>query len=163
ARLSPANRRRRGGRPPVPEADRAGPRDRRPARPGRAAGRRAGAVAGPGPPRLPPRTPPPDPRPPARGGGAPRARGRAPPRAALEDHAEARLALGEHTGLAAELAELLAAHPLRERLRAAHMRALYRAGRPSEALDSFEELRGRLADELGLDPGPDLVALHLAV
>jgi len=83
--------------------------------------------------------------------------------AALEDHAEARLALGEHTGLAAELAELLAAHPLRERLRAAHMRALYRAGRPSEALDSFEELRGRLADELGLDPGPDLVALHRAV
>jgi predicted ATPase/DNA-binding SARP family transcriptional activator len=83
--------------------------------------------------------------------------------AALEDHAEARLALGEHTELAAELAELLAAHPLRERLRAAHMRALYRSGRPSEALDSFEELRVRLADELGLDPGPDLAALHRAV
>ena len=83
--------------------------------------------------------------------------------AALEDHAEARLALGEHTELVAELAELLAAHPLRERLRAAHMRALYRSGRPSEALDSFEELRVRLADELGLDPGPDLVALHRAV
>jgi predicted ATPase/DNA-binding SARP family transcriptional activator len=83
--------------------------------------------------------------------------------AALEDHAEARLALGEHTDLAAELAELLAAHPLRERLRAAHMRALYRSGRPSEALDSYRELRVRLADELGLDPGPDLVALHRAV
>jgi predicted ATPase/DNA-binding SARP family transcriptional activator len=83
--------------------------------------------------------------------------------AALEDHADARLALGEHTELVAELAELLAAHPLRERLRAAHMRALYRSGRPSEALDSFEELRVRLADELGLDPGPDLVALHRAV
>ena len=82
---------------------------------------------------------------------------------ALEDHAEARLALGEHTELVAELAELLAAHPLRERLRAAHMRALYRSGRPGEALASYEELRLRLADELGLDSGPDLVALHRAV
>jgi predicted ATPase/DNA-binding SARP family transcriptional activator len=83
--------------------------------------------------------------------------------AALEDHAEARLALGEHIELAAELAELLAAHPLRERLRAAHMLALYRSGRPGEALDSYEEIRVRLADELGLDLGPDLVALHQAV
>ncbi|HEY7429996.1 MAG TPA: BTAD domain-containing putative transcriptional regulator [Streptosporangiaceae bacterium] len=82
---------------------------------------------------------------------------------ALEDRAEARLALGGHAELAAELAELLAAHPLRERLRAAHMRALYLSGRPSEALDSFAELRARLADELGLDPGPDLVSLHRAV
>jgi len=87
--------------------------------------------------------------------------------AACEDRAEARLAVGAGTEqaaeLAAELAELLAAHPLRERLRAAHLRALYRAGRPSEALDSFEELRLRLTEELGLDPGPDLVALHRAV
>jgi predicted ATPase/DNA-binding SARP family transcriptional activator len=83
--------------------------------------------------------------------------------AALEDHAEVRLALGEHTELVAELAELLAADPLRERLRAAHMRALYRSGRPGEALESFEGLRVRLADELGLDPGPDLRALHQAV
>ncbi len=83
--------------------------------------------------------------------------------AALEDHAEARLALGEHIELAAELGELLATHPLRERLRAAHMRALYRSGRPSEALDSYEELRVHLADELGLDPGPEMVALHRAV
>ncbi|MEU8800825.1 BTAD domain-containing putative transcriptional regulator [Spirillospora sp. NPDC048819] len=83
--------------------------------------------------------------------------------AAWEDHAEARLALGEHAGLVAELAGLLAAHPLRERLRAAHMRALYRSGRTSEALDSYEEHRARLAGELGLDPGPDLVALHRAV
>ncbi|MGH3679925.1 MAG: BTAD domain-containing putative transcriptional regulator, partial [Natronosporangium sp.] len=82
---------------------------------------------------------------------------------ALEDHAEARLACGEHAELVAELTELLAAYPLRERLRAAHIRALYRSGRPSEALASYEQLRGRLADELGLDPGPDLVALHRAV
>jgi predicted ATPase/DNA-binding SARP family transcriptional activator len=83
--------------------------------------------------------------------------------AALEDLAEARLALGEHAELVAELAEWLAAHPTRERLRAVHMLALYRAGRPSEALDSFEELRVHLADELGLDPGPELVSLHRAV
>src|SRR5436190_1624716 len=83
--------------------------------------------------------------------------------AALEDHAEARLALGRHSEMVGELAELLAAHPLRERLRAAHMRALYRSGRPGEALGSYEELRARLADELGLDPGPDLVALHRAI
>ncbi|MDR2987193.1 MAG: AfsR/SARP family transcriptional regulator, partial [Nocardiopsaceae bacterium] len=82
---------------------------------------------------------------------------------ALEDRADARLAVGQHAELAAELAELLSAHPMRERLRAAHMRALYLSGRPSEALDSFEELRARLADELGLDPGPDLVSLHQSV
>ncbi|WP_440071684.1 BTAD domain-containing putative transcriptional regulator [Streptosporangium sp. OZ121] len=82
---------------------------------------------------------------------------------AQEDRAEVRLELGEHVLLAGELGDLLAAHPLRERLRAAHMRALYRSGRQSEALDSYEELRVLLADELGLDPGADLVALHRAV
>jgi predicted ATPase/DNA-binding SARP family transcriptional activator len=82
---------------------------------------------------------------------------------ALEDAAEARLALGEHAVLAGELGELVAAHPLRERLRAAHMRALYGAGRQSEALDGYEEMRRRLADELGLDPGPELVALQRAI
>src|ERR1700684_1083188 len=46
---------------------------------------------------------------------------------ALEDHAEARLALGEHSLLAGELSELVARHPLRERLRATHMLALYRS------------------------------------
>ncbi|MBC6462234.1 BTAD domain-containing putative transcriptional regulator [Actinomadura sp. HBU206391] len=82
---------------------------------------------------------------------------------AQEDRAEAWLALGEHTALAGELGDLLAEHPLRERLRAAHMRALYRSGRQSEALDSYERLRALLADELGLDPGPGLVALHRAI
>ncbi|WP_067489097.1 BTAD domain-containing putative transcriptional regulator [Actinomadura hibisca] len=82
---------------------------------------------------------------------------------ALEDHAEVRLTLGEHGALVGELADALAAHPLRERLRAAHMRALYRSGRQSEALDSFEELRSRLADELGLDPSAELVTLQRAV
>ncbi|MFB9183629.1 BTAD domain-containing putative transcriptional regulator [Dactylosporangium sucinum] len=82
---------------------------------------------------------------------------------AEEDLAEARLSLGEHALLAGELGALLTEHPLRERLRAAHMRALYRSGRQSEALASYEELRGLLADELGLDPGAELVALHRAI
>ncbi|MGB2568716.1 BTAD domain-containing putative transcriptional regulator [Micromonospora citrea] len=77
-----------------------------------------------------------------------------------EKLAEARLARGEHALVVAELAELVARHPLRESLRALHLRALYAAGRQSEALDSYAELRTRLADELGLDPGPELVALH---
>ena len=47
---------------------------------------------------------------------------------ALEEQAEVRLALGEHSLLTGELGELVADHPLRERLRAAHMLALYRAG-----------------------------------
>ncbi|WP_461012474.1 BTAD domain-containing putative transcriptional regulator, partial [Streptomyces capparidis] len=82
---------------------------------------------------------------------------------AEEDLAEARLALGEHTALIGELRELVARHPLRERPRAALMRALYRAGRQSEALDSFGELRDRLREELGLDPSPELAALHRAI
>ncbi|MFC5834037.1 BTAD domain-containing putative transcriptional regulator [Nonomuraea insulae] len=82
---------------------------------------------------------------------------------ALEQHAEARLELGEHGLLVGELGDLVGRHPLRERLRAVHMRALYRAGRQSEALASYGELRERLSDELGLDPGPDLVALHQAI
>lgn len=82
---------------------------------------------------------------------------------AAEEHAEARLALGEHAALAGELGELAAAHPLRERLRALHMRALYGAGRQSEALGEFEKLRTALAEELGLDPGPELVALQRAI
>jgi predicted ATPase/DNA-binding SARP family transcriptional activator len=83
--------------------------------------------------------------------------------AAVEGYAEARLALGEHSLLASELGELVARHPLRERLRAAHMLALYRAGRQAEAVRSYGELRSRLADELGLDPGPSLAALYQAM
>ena len=83
--------------------------------------------------------------------------------AAVEERAEALLELGEHALLGGELAELVARHPLRERLRAAHMRALYLSGRPNDALDAYHELRTRLRDELGTDPGPELVALHRAV
>ncbi|MEV4095892.1 BTAD domain-containing putative transcriptional regulator [Streptosporangium saharense] len=79
---------------------------------------------------------------------------------ALEEQAEARLELGEHGLLAGELGDLTGRHPLRERLRAAHMRALYGAGRASEALDSYRDLRRRLEQELGLEPGPELAALQ---
>src|SRR5260370_2011753 len=83
--------------------------------------------------------------------------------AALEERAEAGLALGEHSLLAGELGDLVSRHPLRERLRAAHMLALYRTGRQADAVHSYGELRGRLAGELGLDPGPGLVSLYQAI
>ncbi|WP_338783603.1 BTAD domain-containing putative transcriptional regulator [Streptomyces sp. DG1A-41] len=83
--------------------------------------------------------------------------------AVVEDHAEVRLTLGEHTALAAELGTLVARHPLRERLRMAHMRALYRSGRQGDALQSFQELRRELAEELGASPGPEAAALHEAI
>ncbi|MEW2060264.1 MULTISPECIES: BTAD domain-containing putative transcriptional regulator [unclassified Streptomyces] len=83
--------------------------------------------------------------------------------AVVEDHAEVRLTLGEHTALAAELGAVVARYPLRERLRMAHMRALYRSGRQGDALQSFQELRRELAEELGASPGPDAAALHEAI
>ncbi|KOT90049.1 ATPase [Streptomyces sp. NRRL F-5755] len=82
---------------------------------------------------------------------------------ALEAQAAARLELGEHGALTGELAELVARHPLRERLCALHLRALYGAGRQSEALAAYAALRERLAEELGVDPGPELTALHQAI
>ncbi|MFT9786652.1 AfsR/SARP family transcriptional regulator [Streptomyces rhizosphaericola] len=81
----------------------------------------------------------------------------------LEEQAEARLETGDHALLAGELADLVARHPLRERLRAALMRALYAAGRQSEALTSYADLRTRLAEELGVDPSPELASLHQAM
>ncbi|MFB9854986.1 BTAD domain-containing putative transcriptional regulator [Micromonospora andamanensis] len=83
--------------------------------------------------------------------------------AAVEDNAEARLQRGDHMQLAAELGDLVDRYPLRERLRAVHMRALYRAGRQSEALTSARELRLRLSDELGVDPSPELADLQAAI
>ncbi|WP_116244987.1 BTAD domain-containing putative transcriptional regulator [Nocardiopsis sp. FIRDI 009] len=79
---------------------------------------------------------------------------------AVEDRLRARLDLGEDAALIPELDELVEREPLRERLRAAHMLALYRAGRQSEALESYRRMRGLLADEVGVDPGPELVRLH---
>ncbi|MFG3255654.1 BTAD domain-containing putative transcriptional regulator [Streptomyces sp. NPDC048172] len=82
---------------------------------------------------------------------------------ALEEWAEARLERGEHAALTGELGDLVERHPLRERLRATQIRALYRAGRQSEALAAYERVRALLAEELGVDPGPELTDLHGAV
>ncbi|WP_017599567.1 AfsR/SARP family transcriptional regulator, partial [Nocardiopsis lucentensis] len=79
---------------------------------------------------------------------------------AVEDRARARLDLGEDATLIPELDELVEREPLRERLRAAHMLALYRAGRQSEALESYRRIHELLSDEVGVDPGPELVRLH---
>lgn len=82
---------------------------------------------------------------------------------ALEDRAEVMLELGEHSLLVGELGDLITQYPLRERLRATQMRALYRAGRQSEALLTFDELRKLLAVQLGLEPSAELIALRQAV
>ncbi|WP_371621610.1 winged helix-turn-helix domain-containing protein [Streptomyces sp. NBC_01116] len=82
---------------------------------------------------------------------------------ALEEQAEARLNLGENALVADELGDVVDLHPLRERLRAAHVRALYRAGRQSAALSSYADLREHLAETLGLDPSPELAALHRSI
>ncbi|MEU7294637.1 BTAD domain-containing putative transcriptional regulator [Streptomyces exfoliatus] len=80
----------------------------------------------------------------------------------VEEQAEARLESGDPL-LLGETAGLVARHPLRERLRAVRMRALYGAGRQHEAVATYTELRTLLADELGLDPSPGLAALYEAI
>jgi predicted ATPase/DNA-binding SARP family transcriptional activator len=82
---------------------------------------------------------------------------------ALEDRIEADLALGGGRDLVAELEALAVEHPLRERPRGQLMRALYRSGRQADALTLYADTRTTLADQLGVDPGPELQALHLAM
>ena len=82
---------------------------------------------------------------------------------ALEDRFDAEVGLGHGAELVAELTELVAAHPVRERLVAALMRALAAAGRDTEALLAYERTREALADLLGVDPSPELSALHVAL
>jgi DNA-binding SARP family transcriptional activator len=82
---------------------------------------------------------------------------------AIEERIEADLALGRHSDLVAELESLVAKHPLRERLRAQLMLALYRSGRQSEALTAYQEARQTLVGELGIEPGRPLRDLHQAI
>ncbi|WP_161500644.1 AfsR/SARP family transcriptional regulator [Embleya scabrispora] len=82
---------------------------------------------------------------------------------AIEDRVQAQLILGRSQGLAAELEQLTREHPLRERLYGLLIRTLHEEGRRADALTLYQDLRERLADELGIDPSPDLEAAYLAV
>ncbi|MFJ5292446.1 MULTISPECIES: BTAD domain-containing putative transcriptional regulator [unclassified Streptomyces] len=70
------------------------------------------------------------------------------------------LEVGCHAEAVSELTSLTAAHPLRERLRELLMLALYRSGRQAEALAVYADTRKLLADELGVDPRPELARLQ---
>ena len=91
-----------------------------------------------------------------------------PARARLEElhvdvqqhRVEALLGLGQPERAVSDLRPLLEAHPFRERLWEQQMLGLYRAGRQAAALAVFDEARRVLGSELGVDPGPGLVALH---
>jgi predicted ATPase/DNA-binding SARP family transcriptional activator len=83
--------------------------------------------------------------------------------AAVEDRVDADLGAGGAAAPVAELEALVAAHPLNERLRGLLMRALHAAGRPADALAVYAETRRLLADELGVDPSPELDRLHTAM
>lgn len=81
----------------------------------------------------------------------------------LEDCLDLELAMGRHRQLVAELAALVAEHPLRESMRAKHMLALYRAGRTCDALRSYRIGRDLIRDELGLEPSDELRSLERAI
>jgi predicted ATPase/DNA-binding SARP family transcriptional activator/tetratricopeptide (TPR) repeat protein len=83
--------------------------------------------------------------------------------AAMEDRFDAEISLGHGVDVVTELTDLVAAHPVRERLVAALMRALVATGRDTEALLVYERTREALADTLGVDPAPELSALHVAL
>jgi DNA-binding SARP family transcriptional activator len=78
----------------------------------------------------------------------------------VEEQIDAELELGRHAQVVPELERLVVDHPLRERMRAQLMLALYRAGRQADALQAFQEARTRLVDGLGIDPSPALRRLE---
>ncbi len=79
---------------------------------------------------------------------------------ALAARIDADLHLGRHGEVVAELRQLVAAHPLQEQFHAQLMLSLYRAGRQADALAAYQVVRHVLADQLGIDPGPELRLLH---
>ncbi|MGH8794293.1 MAG: BTAD domain-containing putative transcriptional regulator, partial [Stackebrandtia sp.] len=83
--------------------------------------------------------------------------------AAVESRVEAELEAGAHETLVSELADLTAAHPERERLLAARMKALYKCGRVAEALEAYRDAAADLSDRLGLDFGDELNELYVAM
>jgi len=82
---------------------------------------------------------------------------------AAELHFDVELGLGRHNAIIGELRDFTARNPLRERFWAQLITALYRSGRQAEALQAFQDVRTVLADELGIDPGPELLELHRQV
>jgi DNA-binding SARP family transcriptional activator len=82
---------------------------------------------------------------------------------ATEDCIEAELACAKHRQVLGELEALVLTHPLRERLWAHRMLALYRSGRQSDALAAYQQLRDHLDEELGLQPSPELQKLHQSI
>ena len=83
--------------------------------------------------------------------------------AVVEDRAEAALALGCHAALVPTLEQLVGENPLRERLRAQLVLALYRCDRQAEALDVLRDTRRVLTEELGIDPSPRLRELEAQI
>jgi YVTN family beta-propeller protein len=82
---------------------------------------------------------------------------------AIVDRIDSELALGRHAEIVGELEALVAAYPLRERLREQLMIALYRSGRQAEALEAYQAARRALVEDLGLEPGPALQRLERAI
>jgi len=83
--------------------------------------------------------------------------------AAEEEKADALIALGRHEEVLADLTAMVAEHPLRERMRALLMMAMYRSGRQAEAVRVYGEGRKVLAEELGINPGAELARIHQQV
>ena len=81
----------------------------------------------------------------------------------LEEHLAAQLELGRHAELAGELEGLVLHNPLRERLRAQLMLALYRSGRQADALEAYADARSVLVEQLGIEPGRELRELQRAI
>ncbi|MGH8892845.1 MAG: BTAD domain-containing putative transcriptional regulator [Actinomycetes bacterium] len=82
---------------------------------------------------------------------------------AVELHLEAELACGRAREVVDELRALVAQYPFRERLQVTLMTALHQSGRRADALQAYQQARRQLDEELGLEPGPELQRLHLAV